>query len=70
MEAVWGEGDQVQVIHPASACISGRALVREGEGRGYKQQPHVASTPLNTSREALHPVHLQPAGSWYAGKRP
>lgn len=27
MEAVWGEGDQVQVIHPASACISGRALV-------------------------------------------
>lgn len=29
MDAVWGQGDQVQVIHPAAACISGRALVRQ-----------------------------------------
>jgi hypothetical protein len=27
MDAVWGEGDQVQVIHPAAACIAGRAMV-------------------------------------------
>lgn len=28
MDAVWGEGDQVQVIHPAAACIAGRSMVR------------------------------------------
>lgn len=27
MDKVWGEGDQVQVIHPAAACIAGRPLV-------------------------------------------
>lgn len=29
MDEVWGEGDQVQVIHPAAACIAGRELVRK-----------------------------------------
>lgn len=30
MDKVWGEGDQVQVIHPAAACIAGRPLVSKG----------------------------------------
>lgn len=29
MDAVWGEGDQVQVIHPAAACIAGRSMVSQ-----------------------------------------
>lgn len=29
MNDIWGEGEQVQCIHPAAACIAGRQNVRE-----------------------------------------
>lgn len=28
MDKVWGKGDHVQIVHPGSACIAGRELVR------------------------------------------
>jgi hypothetical protein len=31
MDAVWGKGDHIQIVHPGSACIAGRELVSTAE---------------------------------------
>jgi hypothetical protein len=42
MDAVWGKGDHIQIVHPGSACIAGRELVSAAE--------------LSTSAAALNSV--------------
>jgi hypothetical protein len=81
MSAVWGEGEQVQVIHPGAACIAGRELVSLGCARvpaavravasHARTQLNRASTPFSLSPPLSPPpqhthTHTQVIESWRA----